>query len=166
MSASAVSQERFRDAMRRTASGVAVLATDGAQGRVGVTVSTFCSLSLEPSSVIACVHRQSQALGAILAHGIFTANALAEDQQRVAESFAGQIPEFRNDRFAAGRWKTLATGAPVLEGALASFDCRVASTFDFGSHRLIIGEVVDVAVRDTRPLVYSDRGFRRLVATA
>lgn len=156
--------DRFRLSMRRTASGVAVLTTDGAAGRAGVTVSTFCSLSMEPPSVIACVHRDNRALEALLANGVFAANALAADQARIALAFAGQIPELRDDRFAAGAWHTLATGAPVLEGALARFDCRVAKSFDFGTHRIVVGEVVEVADSVGEPLVFADRNFRQLAA--
>jgi flavin reductase (DIM6/NTAB) family NADH-FMN oxidoreductase RutF len=157
-------ETRFRDAMRRTASGVAVLTTDGPAGRAGVTVSTLCSLSMEPPSVIACVHRASRALPTILDNGAFAANVLAQDQRRVAESFAGQIPEFLDDRFAVGTWSALTTGAPALEDALAGFDCRIAQIFDFGSHRMLIGQVVDVRARDEVPLIYCDRAFQQLAA--
>src|SRR5262245_36115085 len=156
-------QERFRAAMRGTASGVAVLATDGSAGRAGVTVSTLCSLSLEPPSVIACVHRDSRALGRIMSNKLFAANVLAEDQREIAEIFAEPNLGFEI-RFALGAWQTLSTGAPVLEGAIASFDCRLASTFDFGSHRILIGEVVELAARQTTPLVYSGRMFQRIRA--
>jgi flavin reductase (DIM6/NTAB) family NADH-FMN oxidoreductase RutF len=156
--------DRFRQSMRRTASGVAVLTTDGSGGRAGVTVSTLCSLSMQPPSVIACVHRDNHALEALLANGVFAANALAADQTRVALSFAGQIPELREDRFGAGTWRTLMTGAPVLDGALASFDCRVAQSFSFGTHRIVIGEVMEVVDRSGDPLVFADRNFRQLTA--
>jgi flavin reductase (DIM6/NTAB) family NADH-FMN oxidoreductase RutF len=156
--------DRFREAMRRTASGVAVIATDGPAGRAGLTVSTLCSLSLEPPSVIACVHRNSAVLPLIAANGVFTANVLAEDQARVAEVFAGMVPELREDRFAEGGWVRAESGAPALRGSLNSFDCRLATSFDYGSHRVIIGEVIDLVSRDAAPLIYSDRGFHTLVA--
>lgn len=156
--------ERFRETMRRTASGVAVLTTDGAAGRAGVTVSTFCSLSMEPPSVIACVHRDNRALDVILKNGAFAANVLAGDQERVAKAFAGLIPELRDDRFASGHWQAAATGAPILKGALASFDCRTASTMDFGTHRILIGEVLDIAGGSGDPLLFADRSFHRLAA--
>lgn len=156
--------ERFRETMRRTASGVAVLATDGAAGRAGVTVSTLCSLSMEPPSVIACVNRDSRALEALLANAVFTANVLADHQARVAQAFAGMIPELRDDKFASGTWDRMLTGAPALEGALANFDCRIATTFEFGTHRIIVGEVVEVVGRAADPLVFADRNFRRLAA--
>jgi flavin reductase (DIM6/NTAB) family NADH-FMN oxidoreductase RutF len=155
---------RFREAMRRTASGVAVLTTDGEAGRAGVTISTLCSLSMEPPSVIACVHQDSSALEALLANRVFAANALTDDQSRVARAFAGQIPELRDDRFGAGTWHKLATGAPVLDGALASFDCRIAEAFTFGTHRILVGEVVAVTDGAGGPLVFADRSFRRLAA--
>ena len=129
--------ERFRETMRRTASGVAVLTTDGVAGRAGVTVSTFCSLSMEPPSVIACVHRDNRALDIILTNGAFAANVLAGDQERVAKAFAGLIPELRADRFASGRWHTIATGAPALLRRAASFRLpnRIDLRFRHTSHR-------------------------------
>jgi cob(II)yrinic acid a,c-diamide reductase len=154
--------DRFRDAMRRTASGVAILTTDGPAGRAGVTISTLCSLSMEPPSVIACVHQGNRALETVLANGVFAANALTDGQSRVARAFAGQIPELRGNRFGAGTWGALATGAPVLNGALASFDCRIAEAFTFGTHRILVGEVVEVIDRAGGPLVFSDRSFRQL----
>jgi flavin reductase (DIM6/NTAB) family NADH-FMN oxidoreductase RutF len=156
--------DRFREALRRTASGVAILTTGGPAGRAGVTISTLCSLSMEPPSVIACVHQDAKALEALLANGVFAANALTDDQSRVAQAFAGQIPELRADRFGAGTWRTLATGAPALDGALACFDCRIAEAFAFGTHRILVGEVVAVADGIGGPLVFSDRNFRRLAA--
>jgi flavin reductase (DIM6/NTAB) family NADH-FMN oxidoreductase RutF len=160
----AVAVETFRDAMRLTASGVAVVTSDGAAGRTGVTVSSLCSLSMEPPSVVFCVHRESRSLATLLKNGVFVANILSEAQERVANSFAGLIPELRDDRFAAGAWTNLTTGAPALDEALCNFDCRVASVFDFGSHRILTGEVIGVRTRAANPLVFSDRAFRRLAA--
>jgi flavin reductase (DIM6/NTAB) family NADH-FMN oxidoreductase RutF len=160
----ALDPTHFRAAMGRTAAGVTVVTTDGEAGRVGVTVSTLCSLSLEPPSVLFCIHRESRALPFLIANGVFAANILAAEQQRVADSFAGLIPELREDRFRAGTWDRRITGAPLLHGALCRFDCRVASVFDFGSHRIVAGEVLDVETGTGEPLVYSDRAYRRLHA--
>ncbi|MBS7538926.1 flavin reductase family protein [Ancylobacter lacus] len=154
----------FRDAMGRTASGVTVVTTAGEAGRAGLTVSSLCSLSMEPPSVLFCVHRDSRSLPAILANGVFAANILGHDQHRVADSFAGLIPEWRDDRFAAGTWDTRVTGAPLLHGALCRFDCRVAGVFAFGTHHIVAGEVVAVETHAEEPLVYTRRGYRRLAS--
>ena len=64
---STIDPAQFREAMGRTASGVTVVTSDGAAGRVGVTVSSLCSLSMDPPSVLFCIHRDSRTLPAILA---------------------------------------------------------------------------------------------------
>lgn len=154
----------FRQAMGLTASGVTVVTTDGEAGRGGVTVSSLCSLSMEPPSVLFCLNKGSRVLPTLTANGVFAANILAHDQHRVADSFAGLIPELREDRFKVAEWDALHTGSPVLRGALCRFDCRIASVFEFGTHHIIAGEVLAVESLETKPLVYSNRGYHKLQA--
>ena len=158
----AIDPAAFRHAMGRTAAGVTVVTSDGEHGRVGVTVSSLSSLSLEPPSVLFCLHRESRCLPILLSNGVFAANILAQGQQRVADSFAGLVPELREDRFGAGEWDGLATGAPLLRGALCRFDCQLANVFEHGTHRIIAGNVVAMETHAEHPLVYSDRRYRRL----
>jgi flavin reductase (DIM6/NTAB) family NADH-FMN oxidoreductase RutF len=160
----AIEADRFRDAMSATASGVTVVTTDGEAGRMGVTVSSLCSLSLEPPSVVLCIHRDSRALATLLKNGVFAANVLAADQERMADIFAGRIVELKDNRFGEGEWRTLATGSPVLVNSLCSFDCEVAQVFDFGSHHIIAGVVIDLVQEMAEPLVHSNRAYRRLRA--
>lgn len=155
----------FKEAMRNMASSVAVIATDGPAGRAGLTVSSLSSLSMEPPSVVFCVHGASTALPALLENRVFTANVLAHGQHGVSDAFAGQVPAFRANKFASAEWDVLLTGAPALRGALMTFDCRLAATFDFGTHRIIAGEVVGIASAAgiaAEPLIYANRAYRRL----
>src|SRR5262249_10345669 len=138
----------FREAMSLTASGVTVVATDGPAGRAGLTVSTLCSLSLEPPSVLLSIHHDSRTLPIILETGSFVANVLGAEQERFAEIFAGRVPELRENRFAEGVWTVLQTGSPALEGALCAFDCKVADVFTFGSHKIVAGIVVALESSD------------------
>ena len=148
-----------RLAMRRTAAGVAIVTTRRDGAPAGVTVSSFGSLSLEPPSVLVCLNGESRTLDAIRASGSFAANVLADDQTDLAEVFSGTLSG--EARFAHGEWVELSTGAPVLNGALATFDCRLAKTFEFGTHHIIVGEVLAVKVGDARPLVYHARTYGR-----
>lgn len=159
---SALDIEEFRLVMRRTASAVGVLATDGPAGRVGITVSSLSSLSFEPASVICCVHRQSRALAILLENGVFTANFLSAGQSIVADVFAGLVPEYREKRFDVGAWEPIATGAPALIDSLCSFDCNVAKTFEFGTHTIIAGEVLALQSGSDHPLIFSNRSYHRL----
>jgi flavin reductase (DIM6/NTAB) family NADH-FMN oxidoreductase RutF len=150
--------------MRRMASGVSVVTTDGPAGRFGVTVSSMCSLSLEPPSVLACVHHMSPALQAIIDNGAFCANVLRVEQALVSDSFAGRLLELKDDKFACAEWEKLATGSPVLRDALIAFDCRLSREVEFGSHRILMGTVVDLVAREGNPLIYADRGYRSIAA--
>jgi flavin reductase len=159
---STIDAAQFRSAMGRTASGVTVVTTDGAAGRGGVTVSSLCSLSMDPPSVLFCLHKEARVLAALLENGVFAANILAHDQHRIADCFAGLIPEHREDRFAIADWDALHTGAPLLKGALCRFDCKIASVFNFGTHHIIAGEVMALETAEARPLVYSNRAYHHL----
>ncbi|MFT4099299.1 MAG: flavin reductase family protein [Rhodoblastus sp.] len=152
--------DRFRDAMRRTAAGVAVVTTEGAAGRGGITVSSFCSLSLTPPSVLVCIRRDSTTLKRIQANGVFAANVLAQDQSELAAAFASPATPHER-RFALGRWET-GPGGPVVTGAVAHFDCKLAHVHDYGSHTIVIGEVLEAASHDARPLIYAEQAFHRL----
>ena len=156
--------EEYRMVMRRTASAVGVLATDGPAGRVGMTVSSLSSLSFEPASVICCIHRQSKALEILLANGVFTANFLSAGQAIVADVFAGLVPEYRDRRFEAGTWTPIVTGAPALMDSLCSFDCNVAKTFEFGTHTIIAGEVLALQTGLGHPLIFFNRTYHKLEA--
>lgn len=153
--------ERFRTAMRRTAAGVAIITTHGRAGRGGITVSSFCSLSLEPPSVLVCIRKDSSTLALLLENGVFAANVLAEDQEALAEAFASPHASHER-RFRQGRWSDAGPGGPTLGGAVAHFDCRVAGGFDYGSHRIVIGEALDAVSHEARPLIYAEQGFHRL----
>jgi flavin reductase (DIM6/NTAB) family NADH-FMN oxidoreductase RutF len=153
--------ERFKTAMSRTAAGVAIVTSDGPAGRGGVTVSSFCSVSLDPPSALACIRKDSSTLALILENGTFAANILAEDQAKLAEAFASPHTLHEN-RFAQGAWRTQGLGGPTLDGAVAHFDFKVAATFDYGSHTIVIGDALDAISLDARPLIYAERGFHRL----
>ncbi len=157
-----VASKDFTDAMRRAASGVSVVTTDGPIGRGGITVSAFSALSADPPSAIVCIHRLSAALEPILGNRVFCVNILSAAQSDVAECFAGRIPHYRHDKFESADWITLATGAPVLEGAAAALDCGLAENVLFGSHRILLGAVLKIRTEWHPPLVYWNRDYRSI----
>ncbi|MDE2365193.1 MAG: flavin reductase family protein [Hyphomicrobiales bacterium] len=153
--------ERFRAAMARTAAGVVIITTHGPAGRGGITVSSFCSVSLDPPSALACINRKSATLRLIEANGVFAANVLAQDQAALAAAFA-TAGATHEARFRQGVWRDDAPGGPLLKDAVAHFDCRLARTFDYGSHRIVIGDALDAASHEARPLIYAERGYHKL----
>jgi flavin reductase len=157
-----VDRETFVDAMSRAANGVNAVCTDGLAGRDGVTVSSACSVTAEPPSLLACIHHDSSAAAAIEHNGVFCLNVLAAGQERVSEAFAGRLEDVR-DPFTVAAWGVLSTGSPVLAGACASFDCRVDHMLTEGTHRIFIARVVAAVQGREPPLVYSRRQYARIV---
>jgi flavin reductase len=150
----AVEPQIFKAGMRRLASGVSLVTTIGEdEVRRGLTATAVCSVSLVPPTLLCCVNRASSAHDTIRDSGILAINVLAASEYTLADRFGGtESPESRFDH---GRWTTLVTGAPILETALASFDCRVTEAFDSGSHSVFLAEVVATRIEGSgEPLVY------------
>jgi flavin reductase len=149
--------------MAQVASAVHVVTTRTAEGRLGMTATAVASVSDAPPTVLVCIERSSRTLAAIEASGIFCINTLPAHLVETAEIFANRRGLQGEERFVAGRWGELATGAPVLHDALAAFDCRLVAAHDIASHRVLIGEVAGLggAARGGS-LIYRRRHFEAI----
>lgn len=148
--------------MQRVAGHVAVVTTRGPDGiRRGLTATAFCSLTAEPPSVIACVNRETWVGSMLPESDLFCVNVLGSRHRDVAEAFAGIGSAIGEERFRAGHWRVGSTGAPVLDGAIAAFDCSVDGILIRSTHLLVVGAVQEVTVGDPgdRPLIYVGRQF-------
>jgi flavin reductase (DIM6/NTAB) family NADH-FMN oxidoreductase RutF len=155
-------QDNFRAAMRQVVGAVTVVTTRGLDGETrGVTATAVCSLTVEPPSVIACINRSTWVGQIAPGSGRFCVNVLAKEQQSVAETFAGRSSLAGGDRFQMGAWQDAETGAPSLEGAIASFDCDLEQAVDFATHVILIGRVRRTVSDNpgAEPLLYASGGF-------
>ncbi len=117
-----VSKEEFRSALGRFASGVTVVSIKGKDNRPhGITVSAFSSVSLEPPLILVCIDKRASLHDHLSEGAHFAVNILAEDQELISRRFASRD----EDRFAGTGYKEGATGAPLIDGALAHIECRV-----------------------------------------
>jgi flavin reductase (DIM6/NTAB) family NADH-FMN oxidoreductase RutF len=152
-------QTTFRYVLGHFASGVTVV-TSQYEGQLhGLTVSSFCSLSLEPPLVLICIDRRYQGHDLIKQAGLFAVNILAEDGEWLSRHFASRAA----DKFATISYHMGQHGAPLLDAALATIECRLFDTFPGGDHSIFVGEVIAAAVLgDTGPLLYYRSGYHRL----
>ncbi len=157
----AVSSADFRQAMAQVTASVHVITTAaGGLTRAGLTASAVTSLSDSPPLMLACIRTDSNTLTQIEANGIFCINTLSDEDQPIAEAFAGRKGLEGEDRFALGDWGVLVTGAPALATSLNCFDCRVVDIRTMATHRIIIGEVVGLGGKHAGPgLIYRNRLF-------
>lgn len=161
-----IDAQAFKEVMAHWATGVTVVTTmvDGLP--VGITASSFTSVSLQPPQVLICVNKSLHTNGAIQRSGFFAVNILSVEQQEWGMIFAGMKPEVL-DRFQGIDWSTGATGAPLLPAVLGWLDCRVSHAYDGDDHTIFVGEVVaSDARREGAPLLYYNRGWRRMAPTA
>lgn len=159
----AVDAQTFRTTLAQWASGVTVVTTLHEGQRLGITASSFSSVSLTPPRILICVAKRLFTHQAVLSSGIFAVNILAADQQQVGMRFAGMLPE-QEDRFAGLAMTTAQTGAPLLAGTLGWLDCRLSATHDGGDHSIFVGDVVAAWGQedDAAPILYYHRRWRAL----
>ena len=134
--------------MSRFATGVCVVGTERDGIRYGMTVNSLASLSLQPLLLMFGCERDASLHEPLLASGAWAVSVLSAEQRPIAEWFAkrGQrgIDQFESFPVRPGP----ATGAPLLDGALATFECRTWRTYDGGDHTIVVGEVVAAGCDD------------------
>ena len=160
-----ITSEEFREVLRHFPSGVTIVAIKSGEKVHGLTVSAFASVSPEPPLVSVMIDHRHRAWALLEEEGaVFSVNILRQEQVELSNRFAWVKDE---DRFAEGSWTTAATGVPVLSDALAWLDCTVHTRARAGTHTVYIGEVQasSVPAPDDPPLVYWNRGYRKLQLT-
>jgi flavin reductase (DIM6/NTAB) family NADH-FMN oxidoreductase RutF len=139
-----------------------VVTTNDASGLPhGITVSSFCSVSLVPPLVLICIEKTSASHDSFGESGVFVVNVLSGSQQRLSERFA----EPSEDKFTDVDFENGLFNVPVLKDALANIECRLTHTYDSGDHTIFVGSVERVTVRDGSPLVYFEGDYTRLAGT-
>ncbi len=136
----AIEKDFFRQVMGRFATGVTVVTTRSDKGLSGLTVNSFCSVSLDPPLVLVCVDLTSNTLSYIRESGVFAVNILTNQQEDFSRCFATSSEE-RYTYFCHASFHEGATGSPILDGALAFIDTRVVAEYPGGDHVIFLGQV-------------------------
>ncbi len=153
-----VNSNQFRDVMGRFATGVTVVTTAN-QGRLdGFTASSFSSVSLEPPLVLVCIGKDATCHAAFSGGDCFAINILSAEQADLSVRFSSDV----GDRFDGVAHEPWATGAPILEGALAAIDCSLHALHEGGDHSILVGRVERLGpiCDDAEPLIYYRGAYR------
>ena len=120
------------------ATGVTIVTARTAAGElIGLTANSFNSVSLNPPLVLWSLAQAASSMSALSVGSHYAINILAADQKTLAERFAGRQEN---------RWKGVSftpgvSGAPLLEGAVATLECFNRSRYAEGDHVIFVGEV-------------------------
>jgi flavin reductase (DIM6/NTAB) family NADH-FMN oxidoreductase RutF len=154
-----VDQDSFRQAAGQFAGGIVVVTTSAGHA---MTVSAFTSVSLEPPLVLFGAEKVARFHDAVLAAGSWAVSVLAEDAEKIARWLATGGRPLDGVAHHPGP----VTGAPLLDGALATLECRTTAVHDGGDHSIVVGQVVAVSASASSsgagPLVHYAGAYRRL----
>jgi len=156
-------QAAFRQALSQFATGVTVITTRAASGQlIGITASSFNSVSLDPPLVLWSLATRSASMPVFRTNSHYVVNVLASSQLDLCKRFA----TVKGDRFEGVSHAAGDTGMPVLDGALAWFECHNRSRYEEGDHVIFVGEVERCGVHENwaeiAPLVFQNGQFHGL----
>ena len=151
---------RLREALGCFVTGVTVITTcDGGGEPLGLTANSFSSVSLEPPLVLFSLARTADCFAAFESANTFAVNVLGADQEALSGRFATKDA----DKWSGTAWRPGRGGCPLIDGAIATFECRVAARHEGGDHVIYVGEVIGFAHgRDGDPLAFFRGRYARV----
>jgi 3-hydroxy-9,10-secoandrosta-1,3,5(10)-triene-9,17-dione monooxygenase reductase component len=154
-----IDHDAFRAVLGRFASGVTVVTSLNKDGQdEGMTVSAFCSLSLDPPMVLFCVDRGASMYDSLASAPDFIVNILSETQEPLARRFSGTDP----NRFDGIGYSRGVSGVAILDDVLGYLECSRAAAHQGGDHCIYLGKVEAAYSGEGRPLLYYRGGYAQL----
>ena len=153
----------LRNAFGQYPTGVAIITTvTGAGERLGMTISSFGSLSLDPPLILFSIYRRANSFSAWQQAKAYAVNILHEAQEELSNRFATA----KGEKWAGLTTRAGKTGVPLLPNAVVTLECEPYGRYDGGDHEIFVGRVVEVhenMARRGHPLVFSGGRYRQLV---
>lgn len=161
MTLSAEDQKGFRSALGAFATGVTIATTlDGNGNPVGVTASSFNSVSLDPPLVLWSLAKSSLSRDAFCDSGHFAVHILAASQEDLSNRFARS----GEDKFSDVAWTKGTLGSPVFDHHAALFQCQLKHQYEGGDHVILVGEVIEYEAREEAPLLFHGGSYAERLA--
>jgi flavin reductase (DIM6/NTAB) family NADH-FMN oxidoreductase RutF len=137
--------------------GVYVVGVADAGRRDGFTAAWVMQVSFDPLLLALSINPEHASYPLLLSGGGFAVSVLKQGQVELARRFGTQSGR-DHDKLAGLRWRPGRKGAPILEDALAYFDCELTGRMRSGDHQLVVGRVVDgrILTHDAEPMAYAD----------
>ncbi len=156
---------QFKLGMRSLAGAVSIITSSHGGRLYGMTATAVCSACADPPTVLVCINHVTTTHHAIAEAAVFCVNVLRHEDRELSGLFSGA--QKGEGRFRSEQWTRLATGSPVLQNALVSFDCKVVNRLVHGTHTIFLGAVEQLQIgRKGKPLLYSDGQYAKLASLA
>ena len=144
---------------RTLSTGVYVVGVSDGERRSAFTAAWVTQASFDPLLIVVSVNPQNASYDILRTGGVFTVNVLRRGQLELARRF-GTTSGRDHDKFAGVSWHPGGNGAPVLDDALAYFECEVQNYHPAGDHELVVGRVAvgHLVDPDAAPMLYAETG--------
>lgn len=151
-----IDPRELRNAFSKFPTGVTIVTTCEIDGIPrGFTANSFTSVSLDPPLLLVCIDKRAASLPVFLESKEFAINILGQNQKETSGLFATR----RQDKFEIANWHVSKTGMPLIDEAVAWFECVYEQHVDAGDHIILIGRVIEFSYRDGKPLGYVGGGY-------
>ena len=151
-----IDARELRNAFSKFPTGVTIVTTVESNGTPrGLTANSFTSVSLDPPLLLVCINNSAASLPVFLEGRGFAINILAQSQKETSGLFATQ----RADKFEITPWHNGEFGMPLIDNAVAWFECTVENHVEAGDHVILIGRIIDFNHHDDQPLGYVSGGY-------
>lgn len=158
----AIGNQQFKNTLKLWSSGVSVVTAQSKEGELGMTATSFASVSMDPPQILVCLNDATETGAAILQNKQYVVNILTSRQEQVSNQFAGGAS--MGERFKNVLWHKGKLGDPVLDEALAILECVVVHQFKAGTHWVFIGEIQYSQCNAGVPLLYFNSDYQQMVA--
>ena len=156
----AIDNQEFKNSLKLWASGVSVITANSPDGELGMTATSFASVSMDPPQILVCINDSAETGAAILEDKKFAVNILTAAQEQVSNQFAGGSS--MQERFANVTWHKGELGLPLFDEALVSLECSVVQQVRAGTHWVVIGEIQSTQCQSGEPLLYFNSSYRNV----
>ena len=157
-----ISGESYKQIGRAAAGSVSIIAAyeRASQKIVGLTASSFVTLSFNPPLVMFAIQQNADSYAAMVSSQAFGVSLLSDQQAIVADLFARKGPD-KSEKTTFEDGHTL--HVPLIPGALVHIECLTSQIFLSGDHAIIIGLVEDTQSFEGKPLLYFARQYGTFV---
>lgn len=152
-------RRQFRDTLGQFATGVTVMTMVSPSGDpIGITVSSFNSLSLDPPLILWSISKSSVSYEYFCVGDSFAVNVLAEDQEDLAITFS----KTGEDKYQGIKMLPGLDSVPLISGCVVYFECKVDARHPGGDHDIVIGRVRRIFNAGGAPLLFYGGALRAL----
>ena len=155
-----ISSQQFREAMAHLTSAVSIVTSDGSAGRIGITVSSVCSVTDSPATVLFCINKKSALHDIIKQNGKVCINVLNHQQEELAKHFANMLGSSMEERFKWDIWQRGKTNQFALKQAISALHGTITDTHEVGTHTIFIVQLEEINIMPQAGLIYFARQFK------